>query len=235
MKKFLYTILVLIVFLCTAIALIYPSRSQDEATNQPSESTSEMDTTETNDIVDTDDINYAETISYREPAYILDINLANNTIMIGRALDTDYEMQTRVFIKEDTEIIVDARQSSIKSLAVGEAILITYTDGIMESAPAQMHHPTQIEVIKPYTQTVYILDINLEYNYIMTGDSLDTDYMEQTKVLLKDSSTSILINGSPARLEYLTVGSKISLTSTGDILESAPAQMPYPLQIEVLE
>ena len=234
MKKFLNSILVLIVFLCTAIALIYPSRSQDEVTNQPSEFTSEIDTTETNNTVDTDDISYAEAIRYTESAFILNINLENNTIMIGSTLDSDYEMQTRVYIKEDTEIIVNARPSSIKSLAVGDAILITYTDGIMESAPAQMHHPTQIEVVKPYTQTVYILDINLEHNYIMVGESLDTDYTMQTRVFINDITT-ILINGTPSHLENLTVGSQISLTFIDGIMESAPAQMTWPIQIEVLK
>lgn len=225
-KKLIY-----ITILSITIPLLFTSCSPNNSSNDTVQT--EISNTQTSSIP-LEDTNNELPIFYRKFAYILDINPENNTIMIGTTLDADYEMQTCVFIKKDTEIIVDARQSSIKSLAVGDAILITYTDGIMESAPAQMHHPTQIKVVKPYTQTVYILDINLEHNYIMVGESLDTDYTMQTRVFIKDITT-ILINGTPSHLENLTVGSQISLTSIGGIKESAPAQMHHPTQIEVLE
>ena len=80
----------------------------------------------------------------------------------------------------------------------------------------------------------YILDIDLQNNTIMIGASMDTDYFQQTHVLLKDSTT-ILINGIPSQLEYLAIGNQILITYTGGIAESAPAQMHWPSQIEVIE
>ncbi|MBQ8518907.1 MAG: hypothetical protein IJ455_04765 [Agathobacter sp.] len=216
-----------ITFITSSCSTCNPTKGScgTEISNKPSESITDTDFNETNDLMD---------ITDSETAYILDIDLENNSIMIGETLNTDYFCQTEVFLKEDTRILMDLNYSNIDDLAIGTLILIAYTGGIAESAPAQMHHPVQIEVIKTHTETAYIVNINLECNYIMIGNSLDTDYFQQTQVLLKDNTT-ILINGIPAQLEDLSIGNQISITFTGDILESAPAQMTYPIEIEVIK
>lgn len=171
---------------------------------------------------------------FSQTAYILDIDLENNTLMIGNTLDINYESQTCIFIEKETEILKDLKQSSIQSLAIGDFIFITYTGGIAESAPAQMHHPVEIKVMKPVTEIVYILNIDISNNTIMVGTSMDTDYFDQVKVHIKES-TSILIDGIPSQLDQLSIGDQISLTSTGEIMESAPAQLHWPIQIEVIK
>lgn len=79
---------------------------------------------------------------------ITDIDLQHSTIMVGNSLDTDYEMQTRVFINEYTQIFVNGNLSDLEALSIGNQIELTYTGGVLESAPSQIISPLQIEVIE---------------------------------------------------------------------------------------
>jgi len=227
-KRYIFLIL-----LSITIMLITASCSQNGSTKDSSpDDTPDNHTEQSSTTTDKTDDPDAKT--YTETAYILDIDLENNSIMIGASVDTDYESQTCVFIKDDTDILIDLATSSLEKLSIGNPILITYTGGIAESAPAQMHHPVKIEVVKTITETVYVLDINLESNYILVGESLDTDYWSQTAVFIKEN-TMILIHGESSKLEDLSIGDRISFTSDGSILESAPAQIPWTFQIEVIQ
>ena len=227
-KRYIFLIL-----LSITIMLITASCSQNGSTKDSSpDDTPDNHTEQSSTTTDKTDDSDAKT--YTETAYILDIDLENNSIMIGASMDTDYESQTCVFIKDDTDILIDLATSSLEKLSIGNPILITYTGGIAESAPAQMHHPVKIEVVKTITETVYVLDINLESNYILVGESLDTDYWSQTAVFIKEN-TMILIHGESSKLEDLSIGDRIIFTSDGSILESAPAQIPWTFQIEVIQ
>ena len=225
---------IFLILLSITIMLITASCSQNGSTKDSSTGETPDNHTEQSSNPTTDKMDDLTSKTYTETAYILDIDLENNTIMIGASMDTDYESQTCVFIKDDTDILIDLATSSLEKLSIGNPILITYTGGIAESAPAQMHHPVKIEVVKTITETAYILDIDLEYNYILVGESLDTDYWSQTAVFIKEN-TMILIHGESSKLEDLSIGDQIIFTSDGSILESAPAQIPWAFQIEVIE
>lgn len=88
------------------------------------------------------------TITDTEIFIITDIDLQHSTIMVGNSLDTDYEMQTRVFINEYTQIFVNGNLSDLEALSIGNQIELTYTGGVLESAPSQIISPLQIEVIE---------------------------------------------------------------------------------------
>ena len=88
------------------------------------------------------------TITDTEIFKITDIDLQHSTIMVGNSLDTDYEMQTRVFINEYTQIFVNGNLSDLEALSIGKQIELTYTGGVLESAPSQIISPLQIEVIE---------------------------------------------------------------------------------------
>lgn len=145
MAKKRYIILIL---LSITIMLITASCSQNDSTKDNSTSETPDNHTEQSSNTTTNKTDNLAGKTNTETAYILDIDLENNSIMIGAFMDTDYESQICVFIKEDTDILINLASSNIENLAVGDAILITYTGGIAESAPAQMHHPVKIEVIE---------------------------------------------------------------------------------------
>ena len=139
---------IILIYLSITIMLITASCSQNGSTKDTSTSETPKHHTEQSSNSTPDTMDNLEGKTYTNTAYILDIDLQNNTIMIGASMDTDYFQQTHVLLKDSTTILINGIPSQLEDLAIGNQILITYTGGIAESAPAQMHWPIQIEVIE---------------------------------------------------------------------------------------
>lgn len=88
----------------------------------------------------------------REPVtiteYILDINTANNYLMIGPTMDTDWSSQTHVNIGDNTAILINDIPSKLEDLAIGNTVSITFDGIYYETAPAQIFGVIKIEVVE---------------------------------------------------------------------------------------
>ena len=68
------------------------------------------------------------------------------TSSIDTRLPEEKEISCGLSIRENTKIIKDGKEIELSELAVGDGILVTYTGGILESFPAQIHQVISIEV-----------------------------------------------------------------------------------------
>lgn len=220
MKKQISVILLFISLVCTIIAVVSPSRVQNE-----------MHETENSEKPATE----AETIN-ELTAFILDIDLTTGTLIVAESFDTPVEEQTRVILKKNTEFLTYGTSSKLEDLSVGNQVSITYKGDIVKSDTNLMHYPLRIEIddthVKTHIDTAYILSIHFDDDSILIGPSLDTPLEEQTRVFLK-KNTKIIINGTTRNRLYLSIGEQISITYTGTTTDHTPREIHNPVLIEI--
>lgn len=220
MKKQITIILILISIVCTIIAVVSPSRAQNEIHETENSEKPAPEAQTKNELT----------------AFILDIDMTTGTLIVAESFDSPVEEQIRVTLKKNTEFVKYGTTLDFHELSVGNQVSITYKGDIVKSDISKMHYPLRIEIddthVKTHIDTAYILSIDFDDDSILIGPSLDTPLEEQTRVFLK-KSTQIIINGTPRNHLYLSVGEQISITYIDTTTNDIPAEIHSPVLIEI--